>query len=774
MRRSQIIQEFDLLAEVLPIALAGILLNVAGRQIAQYYSGPFVDMTGTAFTAFLLGPWWAAAVASATTIINGNFFENYFPFGVVNIMGGLVWGYLARRADLPNRVFTWKEGASGRIVLWTLILTVAGGFACGLASTCVKLVLYPELGRPFIYGSLYASTHEMHQRYLGPAASEVVTLLVVDLARDLLDKAIVVPAAMTLVALTRIAPTFGEMSALVARGRVVRTDIPSIFFFAVTYSAFIFLAQQMRPSISIPGSVREVAWLGNPMMVLLLYAPLVLALIAFQFLTFRSSDTTGRRLHVLCRERRSVRRKLFEAGGRWTSFVRSVVPQVLGTGVSIWPLRHIIDPMFGVPLALGAIVLALAAYLVIARVFYLMLQRALQKFEAITHWLEVDSGPTASAKLVELMSRVFSAYISVPEKDIARRNGLVYTLGFVNREQLARFQDFLFGRGEDAAGGPVAVLATLDPPRTLTETTLKDVASLAHDSGAGLVAIASTTQRLTEPGLIEGLRALRKNGVETLLFDWRDLQLSVATNVLNGRPQATMRRSRAQAFKALNANDERFVVEEQDRAQWLSARALPSLRAVIGDLPKASTVFDLGSGYGRHTLAASIAGHDVLAVERKAHVCERLREDAKSLAPKGGKVAVVQGDFLDMTPETIGIAELVICTGVLQHARHVDDLSDQLSKLASFANQPAALIYIEMLFDMLFDGRPPSDGRIQISCRQFEELLRTVFPAGLWAVQRLAGPTSQVQIFDGGGRSFEPPARTIESASAEYLIRRLE
>lgn len=111
MRRNQIIHEFDLAAEALPIALAGILLNVAGRQLAEYFGGLFVDMTGTAFTAFILGPWWAAAVAAATTIVNGNFFENYFPFGVVNIAGALVWGYLARVADLPNSVFVWSPDA---------------------------------------------------------------------------------------------------------------------------------------------------------------------------------------------------------------------------------------------------------------------------------------------------------------------------------------------------------------------------------------------------------------------------------------------------------------------------------------------------------------------------------------------------------------------------------------------------------------------------------------------------------------------------------------
>jgi SAM-dependent methyltransferase len=185
-------------------------------------------------------------------------------------------------------------------------------------------------------------------------------------------------------------------------------------------------------------------------------------------------------------------------------------------------------------------------------------------------------------------------------------------------------------------------------------------------------------------------------------------------------------------------------------------------------------VFDLGAGYGRHTMAASIAGHDVLAIERKEPVCERLRLDLEALAPESGKVTVIHGDYLDVSPETAGLADLVICTGVLQHARNLDDLRNRFEQLATLASQPAALVYIEMLFDMLFDGCEPTDGRLLINLLQFEDVLRTAFPAAVWAVRRLNGPARQSQTFNGNGRSFDPPAQIIESTSVEYLIRRLE
>ena len=405
MRRNRIIHEFDLFAEVLPIALAGILLNVVGRQIAEYFGGLFVDMTGTAFTAFILGPWWAAAVAAATTIVNGNFFESYFPFGVVNIAGALVWGYLARAADLPNRVFVSSPGRIERFVLWTMLLTVAGGLACGLTSTCVKLVLYPQLGRPFVYGPLYVNTHAKLQSLFGAATPDVFTLAAVDLFRDFADKLVVVPIAMLLVMLTRLVPTFAHRSLPTTRTERLQTDVASIFVFGIAYSAFIFLAQMTRPTISIPGAAHEIAWLGNPTMVLLLYAPLVIAILAFRFLTYRTTDELPRRLHALYRRRREATRQLFEAGGRRTAVLRSAVTHALGTGVSMWPLRHVIDPLFGVPVALGAIIVALSGYLVIARFFYAMLTGTMQKLETVQRWLEVGCEATASAELVRLHAK---------------------------------------------------------------------------------------------------------------------------------------------------------------------------------------------------------------------------------------------------------------------------------------------------------------------------------------------------------------------------------
>ena len=183
---------------------------------------------------------------------------------------------------------------------------------------------------------------------------------------------------------------------------------------------------------------------------------------------------------------------------------------------------------------------------------------------------------------------------------------------------------------------------------------------------------------------------------------------------------------------------------------------------MIQSLPKSSVVFDLGSGYGRHTILASAAGHEVLAVDRKEAVCDRLKENLTTLPPTSGDVSVLNCDLRDVSIKSSGLADLVICTGVLQHARDVSDLTGLLAHLSKLAGQPAALIYIEMLFEMLFDGRPPLDGRIKITHAEFEGLLCGVFPATSWALQRTHGPMRQKQNFAQGARSFEPPAATIE------------
>jgi hypothetical protein len=90
-------RKYSLRHEILPVMVAGMLLNLVTRYLIDKQTNfIFGDMGGTALVAILLGPWWAATVGILNSAITGTLYSNYFPFGVVQVMGGLTWGYVAR------------------------------------------------------------------------------------------------------------------------------------------------------------------------------------------------------------------------------------------------------------------------------------------------------------------------------------------------------------------------------------------------------------------------------------------------------------------------------------------------------------------------------------------------------------------------------------------------------------------------------------------------------------------------------------------------------
>ena len=90
--------------ELLVIAAVGGVLNYLGLLVGhRLESILFLDMIGTAFVAFLLGPWWGACVALLTnSLVNWLLYPDpgsdlvIFPWSLVNMTGGFVWGLMAR------------------------------------------------------------------------------------------------------------------------------------------------------------------------------------------------------------------------------------------------------------------------------------------------------------------------------------------------------------------------------------------------------------------------------------------------------------------------------------------------------------------------------------------------------------------------------------------------------------------------------------------------------------------------------------------------------
>jgi SAM-dependent methyltransferase len=257
------------------------------------------------------------------------------------------------------------------------------------------------------------------------------------------------------------------------------------------------------------------------------------------------------------------------------------------------------------------------------------------------------------------------------------------------------------------------------------------------------------------------------------MFDWTDLTRGIAAEVLGNPPRVAVQLAKARLLQSLANRGRNMDVQGFGRVTWLAGRSLPSLKFIIDHLPERSRVIDLGAGYGRHSFSALNAGHDVWAIERNETVCDVFRRDLATSGLGPERVNLIQGDYMDVSAESLGIANLVVATGILQHACDVADLRRRLEYTRQIADQPAAVIYIEMLFDMLFDG-VPAEGRVAITPSEFETLLLQIFPGGGWDIEEMSGPQRQLQVFDQGDRSFHAPAKRIESITAEYAIRRLE
>jgi energy-coupling factor transport system substrate-specific component len=86
-----------LLYETSVIVAAGLLLNYIGLTLSRHLESIlFLDMTGTALVAFLLGPWWGAIVALlSNSVVNWLLYPEtggdvvIFPWSLVNIAGAL-------------------------------------------------------------------------------------------------------------------------------------------------------------------------------------------------------------------------------------------------------------------------------------------------------------------------------------------------------------------------------------------------------------------------------------------------------------------------------------------------------------------------------------------------------------------------------------------------------------------------------------------------------------------------------------------------------------
>ncbi len=174
------ISSFLLLHEVTVIVAAGNLLNYLGLVLSlRLESILYLDMTGTALAAFLLGPWWGAFVALlSNSLVNWLLYPEpgadviIFPWSLVNMTGGLFWGFMARRAAFRKYLRTGRTSAFSHVwylltfgVLGAFVMSVPGTFVQAALSEQTVFALNPEVAQTL--ERMIAEKQAAIQSYLG-------------------------------------------------------------------------------------------------------------------------------------------------------------------------------------------------------------------------------------------------------------------------------------------------------------------------------------------------------------------------------------------------------------------------------------------------------------------------------------------------------------------------------------------------------------------------------------------------------------------------------
>jgi len=139
---------FLLYRELLIIIPAGVLLNYLGLMLSiRFHSILYLDMTGTAMVAFLLGPWWGSVTALlSSSLVNWLAYPGegadaaVFPWVLVNMTGGLLWGILAQKARFRKYLRTAHTSSLSHI--WFLsVFGILGAAVMSLPGAALQMAL---------------------------------------------------------------------------------------------------------------------------------------------------------------------------------------------------------------------------------------------------------------------------------------------------------------------------------------------------------------------------------------------------------------------------------------------------------------------------------------------------------------------------------------------------------------------------------------------------------------------------------------------------------
>lgn len=113
-------KDFSMLA--LLIIPVGVAVNFVGGQLASLLKLPmYLDTIGTIFAAMLCGPWVGAVTGVLTNVVTGIANPVNFAFIPVNLIAGLVTGFLARR----NWFSTWWKWILSMLIMAAVSIIVS-------------------------------------------------------------------------------------------------------------------------------------------------------------------------------------------------------------------------------------------------------------------------------------------------------------------------------------------------------------------------------------------------------------------------------------------------------------------------------------------------------------------------------------------------------------------------------------------------------------------------------------------------------------------------
>lgn len=142
------LREYLIPPELLFIIPAGLLINYFGLAVSVHLKSLlYLDMTGTAVAAFLVGPWWGAVVGLlSNSFVNWLLYPDarpdmaIFPWSPVNIGGALLWGYLARTVAFRRYVGSVNTTLHSHIG-YLLIFGVFGALGMSAAGAMIQTAL---------------------------------------------------------------------------------------------------------------------------------------------------------------------------------------------------------------------------------------------------------------------------------------------------------------------------------------------------------------------------------------------------------------------------------------------------------------------------------------------------------------------------------------------------------------------------------------------------------------------------------------------------------